>query len=180
MHAVSFDKFDDIEYLKVGTEQQQNVYDLLTEARLFDLLKPYDPLLVGTLPIDIAIASSDLDVICCAKDLEEFCRFAQKSFSWRESFHLSKSVVNKVPTVLVHFMLSSFEVELFVQGVPSKFQHGYRHMIIEYEILSNNDENFRQRILALKVAGVKTEPAFAQLLGLEGDPYERLLNYKSI
>lgn len=180
MHAVRLDKFDNIEYLNVGTEQQQIVYGLLREARLFDLLAPYDPLLVGTVPIDIAIASSDLDIICYASDLEEFCRFAQQHFSWRESFRLSKSIINMVPTILVYFMLAGFEVELFAQDVPSKLQNGYRHMIIEYEILSHHDENFRQRILALKLAGVKTEPAFAQLLGLEGDPYEGLLNYKNV
>ncbi|GHE23052.1 DUF4269 domain-containing protein [Sphingobacterium griseoflavum] len=177
MHAVNLDRFGHIEHLKMGTDQQQAVYHLLTNAGLFDQLEAYDPLLVGTVPIDIAIATSDLDIVCCASDLDEFCRFAQETFSWRESFQLLKSTFNQVPTVLVHFTLSTFEVELFVQHVPSKLQHGYRHMIKEYEILASRGPDFRKQVLALKRAGLKTEPAFAKLLGLEGDPYERILNY---
>lgn len=48
-------------------------------------------------------------------------------------------------------------------------------MIIEAEILAQLDNDFRQQIITMKTNGWKTEPAFAQVLGLEGDPYEALL-----
>ena len=51
-------------------------------------------------------------------------------------------------------------------------------MIIEYKILELHGEVFRQEIIKLKSKGLKTEPAFAKLLGLVGNPYEELLNYK--
>ncbi len=57
----------------------------------------------------------------------------------------------------------------------------YRHMIIEYRILLEKGEAFRQSIVELKRQGMQTEPAFALLLGLKGDPYTELLNvYKEL
>jgi len=51
-------------------------------------------------------------------------------------------------------------------------------MIIEYEILKTKGENFRLEIIKLKQNGYKTEPAFAFLLGLNGDSYSELLKYQ--
>lgn len=48
-------------------------------------------------------------------------------------------------------------------------------MLVEYKLLQQHGEDFRQQVVALKKAGIKTEPAFAKLLQLPGDPYEALL-----
>ncbi len=48
-------------------------------------------------------------------------------------------------------------------------------MITEHAILKEKGKNFKQEIIKLKASGLKTEPAFAKLLGIEGDPYEELL-----
>lgn len=53
-------------------------------------------------------------------------------------------------------------------------------MLIEATILNKYGEDFRRKIIELKESGVKTEPAFAQLLELKGNPYEGLLNFKII
>jgi len=45
------------------------------------------------------------------------------------------------------------------------------------KILSGKDEAFRQKVLELKKLGIKKEPAFAQLLGLQGNPYKELLRF---
>ena len=50
-------------------------------------------------------------------------------------------------------------------------------MLIEYRLLRERGEMFRQEIIALKKQGHKTEPAFAIALGLKGDPYRELLNF---
>lgn len=49
-------------------------------------------------------------------------------------------------------------------------------MLIEYNLLKTYGDPFRERIIQLKKQGIKTEPAFAQLLGLKGDPYLALLD----
>jgi hypothetical protein len=47
-------------------------------------------------------------------------------------------------------------------------------MIIEHHLLLMNP-HLRTEIIQLKKLGKKTEPAFAQVFGLLGDPYEELL-----
>lgn len=50
-------------------------------------------------------------------------------------------------------------------------------MLIEHQILLKRGDDFKQQIIGLKLKGLKTEPAFAKLLGFKGDPYLALLNF---
>ena len=47
-------------------------------------------------------------------------------------------------------------------------------MVIEGRLLDLAGESFRHNVIELEQSGLKTEPAFARLLGLNGDPYEAL------
>ncbi len=51
-------------------------------------------------------------------------------------------------------------------------------MIVEHRILEQKGIEFRYKIKKLKSNGIKTEPAFAKLLKLEGNPYDELLKLK--
>jgi hypothetical protein len=73
-------------------------------------------------------------------------------------------------------MLEEFPIEIFGQNKPTIEQNAYRHMIAEYKILEEKGEEFKQKIIELKKQGIKTEPAFGMLLGLE-NPYEDLLKF---
>lgn len=79
--------------------------------------------------------------------------------------------------MIANFQIDGFAIEIFGQNLPTRQQVSYRHMLIEYEVLIQKGESFRQKIIDLKKQGLKTEPAFALLLGLKGDPYQSLLNY---
>jgi hypothetical protein len=53
-------------------------------------------------------------------------------------------------------------------------------MIIEGRLLClGASVSLRERVVALRQAGLKTEPAFAKLLALAGDPYAALLELES-
>jgi len=170
--------FDDVNYLKTGTLKQQQVYRLLTDNNIIDFLKEYGATLAGTIPLNIDIEGSDLDILCEINNEINFIEVLQKSFSHYENFTLAKVIVNKEQTVIANFLIEDFEVEIFGQAVPVREQAGYKHMIIEYKILQEKGEEFRNQIIALKKQGYKTEPAFAKLLSLKGNPYISLLDYK--
>lgn len=72
-------------------------------------------------------------------------------------------------------MIENWPIEFFGQNKPTTEQNGYLHMIIEDRMLSLYGKKFKEQIIQLKSTGMKTEPAFAKILRLEGDPYLRIL-----
>jgi hypothetical protein len=65
------ENFRNIEYLKFGNERQKLAYSEIRKLHIFEKLKKYNPILTGTIPIEIDLPESDLDMICeCKKHLE--------------------------------------------------------------------------------------------------------------
>lgn len=168
--------FKNIAYLKDGTERQVEAFEVLQALGVFQSLDKYQPVLTGTIPIAIDIADSDLDIICYAKDISGFEQDLYSLFSDKMDFNCAIREVNTVPSVIAKFRYKGFEIEVFGQDIPVLEQNAYRHMLIEHRILMEKGEAFRKNIIELKEGGMKTEPAFAKLLGLKGDPYETLLS----
>lgn len=139
-------------------------------------LTAYTPLLCGTIPINIAIAGSDLDIICQWQHKEVFTSEITMLFSGYNDFIIRDNTA--INAVIASFICDGFPVEVFGQSIPTTAQHAYRHMLIEHKILEQRGEVFRKKIIRLKEQGYKTEPAFAKLLGLESNPYTALLEYK--
>lgn len=165
-------KIDD---LNRGTAVQKEVYNLLTELDIMNLLTDYNPLLVGTIPLGIQVEGSDLDIICEVHDPAKFKALVARYFGAMEGFVSESRVVQDIPRTKINFMAKGWPIELFGQPRRTELQNGYLHMIVEADILAQMDDDFRARIILLKKSGWKTEPAFAKALGLEGDPYEALL-----
>lgn len=140
-----------------------------------DILQDFDPIVVGTIPIGIDIDSSDLDIICFWQDQHFFNRKLADNFMIFEAFQIRIVTINSELTTIANFHIDHLEFEIFGQNVPSKSQFGYRHMLVENKLLLERGEDFRQEIINLKQQGYKTEPAFAKVLGMEGDPYQALL-----
>lgn len=170
--------FNTINYLKTGNPKQILAFEVLTQNKTLSNLAEFDPILVGTIPINIDIENSDLDIICYWKNKADFIEKLKTLFGKESDFQIRETLINNQETVIANFKISSFEIEIFGQNIPTKNQNGYKHMLIEYEILKAKDENFRLEIIKLKQNGYKTEPAFAYLLGLNRDPYSQLLEYK--
>ena len=175
MNAQSQINFTTIEYLKAGNPKQVKTYHILTKNKIMERLKKYDPIQAGTIPINIDIENSDLDVICCFKELGEFARTTKELFGQMEGFAIKTRKHQNTLSVKANFRVDDFEIEIFGQDIPTRLQNAYRHMVIEHRLLCERGEPFRQEIIKLKQQGYKTEPAFAKLLGIEGDPYTGLL-----
>ncbi|OXE95318.1 uncharacterized protein DUF4269 [Flavobacterium araucananum] len=170
--------FTSIEYLKTGNQKQVHAFEVLSQNKVLINLAQFDPILVGTIPINIDIKNSDLDIICYWKNKPNFIAKLNTLFGNQNEFRIKETPIDNQETVITKFKINDFEIEIFGQNIPTKNQNGYKHMIIEYEILKTKGENFRLEIIKLKQNGYKTEPAFAFLLGLNGDSYSELLKYQ--
>lgn len=169
--------FKNIEYLKFGNERQRNAYFSLQELEIFDCLKKYNPILTGTIPIEIDLPDSDLDIICECKDHISFARYLTDKFGKYHDFQIWTNTHHGVMSTIASFSYEGQKIEIFGQNIPTDKQNSFRHMLIERQILKDNGNEFKNQIIELKKQGIKTEPAFAQILGLKGNPYLELLKF---
>lgn len=170
--------FKDISYLQTGNPKQQAAFTLLTHHKILENLAEFEPVLVGTIPINIDIENSDLDILCHWKNKADFIKKTKQLFEKENHFSIRQNSIDNQKSVIANFFISGFEIEIFGQNIPTELQNGYKHMLIEHQILNLKDENFRLEVIRLKEKGLKTEPAFGLLLGLKGNVYEELLDYK--
>ncbi|MDQ0257521.1 hypothetical protein J2S74_004979 [Evansella vedderi] len=168
--------FLSIDYLKEGNPRQQLAYKAMHALGLLIDLEEYTPVLCGTLPINIDIDNSDLDIIMEVKNFDAFEKSIVALYGCHEGFRIKKTHIRGNPVMKANFLYGGFEFELFGQDVLVTEQYAYLHMIIENTLLRKNPP-IREEIIALKKQGYKTEPAFCKVLGLEGDPYEGLIMY---
>lgn len=167
--------FINIDYLKHGNIKQQNAYKVLKELDIFNVLRKFDPILVGTIPINIDIENSDLDIVCEVYDFKEFQKIVENKYSMFSKFHISNNSTDNETILTVNFYVEDIEIEIYAQSLNSCKQNGYRHMVVEDRILRLGGERTREEIVILKKSGLKTEPAFARYLGIYGNPYDELL-----
>jgi len=172
--------FTNLSYLKSGNERQKRAYEVLEKYQVFEKLKPYSPVLAGTIPIEIDIENSDLDIICEVdlKFEEDFLDDIAMSrlMPGNTDVKVENIIIDGEKSIVLNFMLEEFPIEIFGQNKPSLEQNAYLHMLAEYKILKEKGEDFKYKIIELKKQGIKTEPAFGLLMGLE-NPYQDLLKF---
>lgn len=166
--------WQDLAYLTVGTPRQQAAHACLESLAVPLHLAPYSPVLIGTLPLAIDTAQSDLDVACFAPDLAAFVGAIRGRYATMPGYRLKEHEVRGVPTVIAEFTGRGFDLQIFAQPQPVLAQYGFRHLVVESRLLALGGDQARRAIHQLKQSGLKTEPAFAHYFGLAGDPYERL------
>ncbi|MDA8346179.1 MAG: DUF4269 domain-containing protein [Thermaerobacter sp.] len=153
---------------RLGAAVQQ-----LRNAGVLRVLSPFEPVLAGTLPLGVDVPGSDADILCVLRP-EHLFLSAVHSFSRFPHFSLRRSVRCGRPTAVCRFRAGDLSIEVFAQAGPLASQRGYRHLEVEHRLLSMGGEGLRERVMELRRSGMKTEPAFAHLLGLPGDPYEAM------
>ena len=172
---IKMHNFKDSTYLKTGTTSQRIAYKALQSIGITRDLKAYDPILVGTIPLDIDTADSDLDIICEASDLKAFQDNIQTLYGKLKDFKVHQIIMDTHPTVLASFIAEGLEVEIFARNVPTEKQYGYCHMLAKHKLLQKYGKKARDAIRALKQRGLKTDQAFVEYLKLEGIPDEAVL-----
>jgi hypothetical protein len=168
--------FFDLTYLSKGSAIQRKGFHAISSLRIMEILNDFTPAVAGTLPLDLFTDKSDIDIICCYEDGEDYIdKILGDLDKVLDNFYISHKDLGGIESKITNFEYEGFKFEIVGQKVPVTRQVAYRHMIREWEILSVNDAAFKEKILELKRSGLKTEPAFAKALGLQGDPYEALL-----
>lgn len=172
------EKFKNISYLQKGNPKQKIVYTLLNEYKIIELLKDYKPLVVGTIPIEIDLPESDVDIILETNDFYELEKFLIQNFYHFQNFEIQQRTDENQTILVCNFTIDEIPFEIYAENKPTHLQNGFLHMIKEHEILQKLGKDFQNQIIQLKKEGHKTEPAFAKLLNLPGNPYIELLRYK--
>lgn len=148
--------------------------EALRRTGVMDVLAPFDPHVAGTPPLGLDVAGSDIDILCHAPDAAVFAEHLWSAFGAEADFAIRQWTGDDRP-VIASFTAEGWPFEIFGSPRPVAEQAGWRHFLIEQRLLDQGGEPFRARIMALRHGGMKTEPAFAQALGLAGDPYAALL-----
>jgi len=148
--------------------------DALQASRILELLEKFDPTVVGTLPLGLAVASSDIDIVCAARDPDAFADVVWDTLRHVRGFRLYRWRDDGRPAV-ARFEFGGWPFELFADRRPVCEQRAWRHFDVERRLLALDSGWLRQSVLRLRGDGLKTEPAFAAALKLDGDPYLAML-----
>lgn len=169
----------DISYLKDGSPVQTKAHKYLNELKIFELLKEYNPVLTGTIPLGISTKSSDLDIACRYFDADRFESYLESHYGRQTNFTVEQKEKAGYWIVVARFIYQGFKVEIYGALFPVASQNSYRHMQIEHRVLQLLGDDFKQKIITLKQEGIKTEPAFAHLLNIEGDSFQEILKLET-
>ncbi|MVN75231.1 DUF4269 domain-containing protein [Hymenobacter sp. HMF4947] len=172
----------DARYLAAGNARQQRAYAVLEELALLSTLRAYGPVVAGTIPRAIDLPTSDIDVICEVAPTARaaFSQLVQAQYGHRPAFRLRQLRIGGEESVVSSFRCAEMEVEVFGQALPTTRQNAFRHLLVEHAVLQAGGEAWRAAVRRLKQQGLKTEPAFATLLQLPGDPYAALLTLENL
>ncbi len=170
--------FREIRYLAHGTPHQQRAYQALTRLGIMDALARYHARLTGTIPLDVAIPGSDLDIICqvTVAKMPTFAAQLQRAYGHLPDFELQRKMRYGHEVLVCDFTFEAFPVQVYASPVPVEAQRAWVHLLAEAHLLANAGVGAKEAIRALKLQGLKTEPAFVRYFGLgnEADAYEIL------
>ncbi|TPK59126.1 DUF4269 domain-containing protein [Mesorhizobium sp. B2-4-19] len=160
--------------MRAATEGFRPDYaDAVAGVRVAEHLKDFDWRIVGTPPLGIATANSDIDIICHASDYERFAKVVWGSFGYCLNFSL-RQWTSGGRCVVCDFFFDGWEFQVFGDCRAIVDQSAWRHFVVEQRLLNLGGETLRQRVFAERLEGLKTEPAFAKVLGLDGDPFSEM------
>lgn len=148
--------------------------EVLDESRVLERLAAFDPHVAGTFPLGLNVVGSDIDVLCHAHDVAAFAEAVWSAYAYLEHFALMQWCC--APHALIaRFTLGGVAFELFGGADPVVQQAAWQHFEVERHLLDMGGEPFYRAVMSERARGLKTEPAFAKVLGLSGDAFNQML-----
>jgi hypothetical protein len=144
-------------------------------SAVLDILRAFDPRVVGTLPLGLGVQGSDVDIVCHASEPTILAEAIWAHYRSCDSFVLYQWLAQGRPLV-ARFEWGGWPFEVFGDRRPVDQQRGWLHFEIERRLLAFDDGRLRNAVARQRSQGIKTEPAFATVLGISGDPYLGLLD----
>lgn len=141
----------------------------LEAAGVFVATADFDGRFIGSIPLDLHGHGADADIVCQADDLEAFVAAMTTAFGDRPAFRAEVAPYLGRPSSIVRLTLPGLPVEIFARPEPVEVHESFRHHKAAQRLLAIGGDPLRERVRGLKAMGMKTEPAFAVALGLEGD-----------
>jgi hypothetical protein len=141
---------------------------------ILEKLASFQPAVAGTAPLGLSIGGSDIDILCCAEQLDAFEQVIWDHFRNEDAFSLRRWVSEDRPVIAV-FKAHGWPFQIFGSQTPVKEQIGWSLFQAELRLIEIGGDRLKTKIVRLRNNGLKTIPAIACLLGLEGDPFQALL-----
>ncbi len=160
----------------VNIEINELVFSSIQKLGVLNTLSPFNPLIVGTLPLDIHTPSSDVDIIFSHTDLSQLKEILVKNYSHLDKFSIDFKPDKTPNYILANFQFNNTLFELYGSTTPTLEQRAFKHFNLQERLLKIGCTKFKQQIKTLRKKGFKTEPAFASAMNIKGDPYENLLD----
>ena len=147
--------------------------EAIDHAEVLAVLASFDPHVVGTPPLGLDLPASDIDVLCHAPDPISFTSALWRAYADRRHFSI-RQWIDRTRPVIASFEADGWRFELFGATRPVHQQDGWRHFDVERRLLRLGGAAFRRRVMDHRAQGLKTEAAFAAVLGLRGDPHAEM------
>lgn len=164
----------------INLELKSKVWQAVCESQVLKHFKTCSPLIAGTFPLGVDIATSDVDVLLQSKDLKSLDVELRQHYALCEGFEINLIEMDHLPNLICNFTFNQIPFEIFAQDRPAVKQTAYRHFLIEERLLKFGGDAFFQKVLQARAFGLKTELAFGEVMNLETDPYVALLNLQKL
>jgi hypothetical protein len=178
----TFPNWKNPRYLAAGTSRQRHIHAVLEDLGILTTLGAFDPVVTGTIPLGIDLPGSDIDIICEVAPAAElaFAQLLRTHYGHQPAFQIGRAANAGPPALVSSFCHLGTEIEVFGQALPTAHQYAYRHLVVEHAVLRAGGPAWYTAVRRLKAQGLKTEPAFAALLQLPGNPYEAVLTLENL
>lgn len=163
----------------IRVEENKKVFKALEESKILKNFKKFTPFVAGTFPLGVHTDKSDIDILMYAENLNELKDQIHSEYAQMEAYTSRVTVVDELETLIVNFNVNDTPFEIFAQNRAVVKQKAYLHFQIEERLLKFGGHSFLKKIQDNRQKDLKTEPAFAQALRLEGDAYLELLRLQS-